>query len=71
MKKILTIILASTFLYGCVISSHNIEKLQKQFDVVYKINGINYVCIDSLKNVYHITTKNNGDIDCKIRINGN
>lgn len=70
MKKIIPIIFASIYLQACVIASHNIEKLQKQFDVVYKINGINYVCIDSLNNVYHVTTKNNGDIDCKIRVNG-
>jgi hypothetical protein len=70
MKKIISIISVSICLQACIISSHNIEKLQKQFDVVYKIDGINYICIDSLKNVYHVTTKNNGDIDYKIRIHG-
>lgn len=70
MKKTLTIIISSLFLQGCIISGHNIEKLQKQFNVVYKISGVNYICIDSLNNVYHVTTKNNGDIDYKIRING-
>jgi hypothetical protein len=63
------VIILSVLLFSCnaTTPSEDMEKLQKHYDVVYRISNLQYVVFDST-GVYDVRLENNGTPYSKVKI---
>ena len=66
MKKLIILLLLFT---SCEVTtpSEDMEKLQKQYDVVYRISNHQYIVIDSI-GTYEVRVENDGTPYSKVKI---
>lgn len=69
MKKIIISLAVLLSLSSCGITSikSDMEMLQKKYPTVYRIDQLEYICIDST-NVYHVSVNLKGSITSTIKI---
>lgn len=76
MKKLLFALTLSIGLASCTTRQQDIQYLQGKFDVVVSLDQIHsseacsdeYICIDTLKNVYFVQMTMDGKIESQVKI---
>ena len=67
MKKLILLISIITSSCNTTTSLEDIQNLQKDYKIVYRVNVYDYIVYDSV--YYHVNLNDDGTIKSKIRIN--